>query len=76
MVCRMSKPQAETVAAEARAALARHKITQTALAHATGRSQAYWSKRLTGAQAMTVDDLAAVAEVTGVDMASLLGSAA
>jgi transcriptional regulator with XRE-family HTH domain len=75
MVCHMSKPHAETVAAEARAALARCKITQTALAEATGRSQAYWSKRLTGAQAMTVDDLAAVAELAGVDIGSLLPAA-
>jgi len=75
IVCRMSTPNAESVAAEVRAALARRQITQTTLAEVTGRSQAYWSRRLSGRQPMSVDDLSTVAEIAAVPLASFLDAA-
>lgn len=72
----MRTPDAQAVAAEVRAALARRQITQTALAAATGRSQAYWSRRLTGDRPLTIDDLSAIADLTAVPLSSLLGEAA
>lgn len=72
----MSTPDAESVAAEVRAALARRQITQTTLAEVTGRSQAYWSRRLSGRIPMSVDDLSVVAEIAAVPLASFLGRAA
>jgi len=72
----MSTPNAESVAAEVRAALARRQITQTTLAEVTGRSQAYWSRRLSGRIPMSVDDLSVVAEIAAVPLASFLGRAA
>jgi len=74
----MSQPQtgsAQSVAGEVRAALARSQITQTSLAAATGRSQAYWSRRLSGGLPMSVDDLAAVAAIAGIDIESLVRAA-
>ena len=71
----MSISHAERAAAEVRAALARHKITQTSLAAQTGRSQAYWSRRLSGARALSMDDLATVAEITHTTVAKLAGAA-
>jgi len=69
----MSNSQA--VAAEARAALARAQVTQTNLAEATGRSQGYWSKRLSGKQPLDVEDLSAISRLTGVAVARLIGEA-
>ena len=66
----------ETVAGEARAALARRRITQKQLAKDTGRSQTYWSRRLSGEIALDVADLAVIARVTGVPMADLVAGAA
>ena len=65
----------ESVAAEARAALARAAMTQMQLAEATGRSRPYWQKRLSGAVSMTLDDLNAVAAATGTPLAALLPAA-
>lgn len=62
-------------AAEARAALARASMTIAGLARATGTSHGYWSKRLTGAIPMTVDDLTAIAAHTGVPVESLVRAA-
>jgi transcriptional regulator with XRE-family HTH domain len=70
----MSNPEA--TAAEVRAALARCRITQTTLARESGRSQAYWSKRLNGLQPMTVADLATVSRLTSVPVALLIGEGA
>lgn len=66
----------ESVAAEARAALARAAMTQMQLAEATGRSRPYWQKRLSGAVSMTLDDLNAVSRATGTPLRLLLGDAA
>ncbi len=65
----------ETAAAEVRAALARCRITQTHLAQHTGRSQAYWSRRLSGDQAMSTDDLGVISALTGVPVADLVSAA-
>ena len=65
----------ESVAAEARAALARAAMTQMQLAEATGRSRPYWQKRLSGIVSMTIDDLNAVASATGTPLAALLPAA-
>ena len=62
-------------AAEVRAALARAGLNIASLARLTGTSHGYWSKRLTGALALSVDDLALVAEHTGVDIQSLVRAA-
>lgn len=56
----------QQVAAEIRAELARKQVTQTQLAEATGRSQAYWSRRLSGDHNLSVGDIAAVAELLEV----------
>lgn len=71
----MSDP-VTTTAAEVRAALARADITQTAVAEATGRSQSYWSRRLSGEIPLDVDDLAVIAGLTGTPMAALVAGAA
>lgn len=60
------------VAGEARAALARAGLTQQQLADRTGRSRPYWQKRLSGAFALTIDDLDAIAAATGTPLADLL----
>lgn len=65
-----------SVAAEARAALARANMTQTDLAAASGRSRPYWQKRLTGAVSLSIDDLSAVAEATGTPVTDLMRGAA
>ena len=62
-------------AAEVRAALARIDMTQNELAGATGRSQAYWSKRLSGRIALNVADLALISRLTGVPIADLTAAA-
>lgn len=62
----------EGTAYAARAALGGARISVRELARRTNRSHAYWSKRLAGAQAMTTDDLDAVAAAAGVSTSSLL----
>lgn len=62
----------EGTAYAARAALGGARLSVRALAQRTGRSHAYWSTRLSGARAFTVDDLEVIARETGVPVASLL----
>lgn len=64
-----------SVAAEARAALARAQMTQTDLAAATGRSRPYWQKRLAGSVSLSIDDLSLIAEATGTPLADLVRAA-
>lgn len=71
-VGQVSTPQAERAAGEVRAALARRQITQTRLAQETGRSQAYWSRRLSGERPMDVADLEVVASLTGTSISVLV----
>lgn len=68
-------PSASSTAAEVRAALARLDMTQTELAAVTGRSQGYWSKRLSGRIALNVTDLALISRLTGVSIADLTRAA-
>ena len=76
-MCRMSTSGSrEALAGEARAALGRARLSVRALARATDHSHAYWSTRLSGAQPMTVDDLAVIADQTGVPLADLMAAAA
>jgi hypothetical protein len=65
----------EATSYAARAALGGARISVRELARRTNRSHAYWSKRLTGAQAFTVDDLTLIAEHAGVDIESLVRAA-
>lgn len=65
----------EGTAYAARAALGGARISVRELARRTSRSHAYWSKRLSGAQPFTVDDLDVIARETGVDLASLVRAA-
>lgn len=74
-VGQVSTPQAERAAGEVRAALARRQITQTRLAQETGRSQAYWSRRLSGERPLSVADLALISDLTDTPVDSLLGAA-
>ena len=62
----------ELVAEEARALMARRRVSQTDLAAATSTTQPYWSRRLTGAVALDVDDLAALAAFLDVPVTDLL----
>lgn len=64
----------EGTAYAARAALGGARVSVRALAQQTGRSHAYWTRRLNGEQPFTTDDLAAVADVTGVPAADLLAA--
>lgn len=69
----MSNLPTERVAAEVRAAMARHRITQEHMARLLGLSQTALSRRLTGAVAFDVNELARVAEHLGMASADLLG---
>lgn len=59
-----------------RVELARRRMSQRALAEATGLSQSYIGRRLTGEMPFTTDDLALVAAALGVSVLSLLPAAA
>lgn len=74
----MSNPHPrEGTAYAARAALGGACISVAELARETSRSHAYWSIRLSGDKPLTVDDLVALAEITGVPVTDLVrGSAA
>jgi transcriptional regulator with XRE-family HTH domain len=69
-----SQPR-EGTAYAARAALGGARISVRELARRTNRSHAYWSKRLSGAIALDVDDLALIAEHSGVSVSSLVRAA-
>ena len=61
----MNNPH-EAVAAEVRAALARNKIRQAAVAEALSLSRASVSRRLKGERPFTVPELLVVADLAGV----------
>ncbi|MDF9874810.1 helix-turn-helix domain-containing protein [Cellulosimicrobium cellulans] len=63
---------AAVVAGEVRAHMARRRLAQSDLVAAAGKTQAYWSRRLTGAVPLDVVDLAALAAVLGVSVLELL----
>lgn len=62
----MSTPH-EAVAAEVRAALARNKIRQGAVAEALSLSRASVSRRLKGERPFTVPELLVIADLAGVE---------
>lgn len=66
----------EAVAEVVRVELARRRMTQRALADATGMSQSYIGRRMTGEMPFTTDDLVLVAAALGVAVSSLLPHAA
>ena len=61
----------ELVAAEIRAALARQRITQSALAERLGVSHAWVSRRLSGEVPLTIPDVTQIAAELGVEVSSL-----
>ncbi len=65
----------EAVAAEVRAWMGRRKATQTDLASALSKSQAYISRRLSGEVSFDVDDLSRLAEFFDVRLGDLLDPA-
>lgn len=70
----MTTNQAETVGAAVRAELARKRISQTELASKLHLSQTAVSRRLTGKKAFDVNELAVVADVTGVPLDRLVAA--
>ena len=61
------------VAAEVRAEMARSRLSGNRLAQIAGKSQAYWSRRISGEVAFDVDDLGTIADVLGIDVATFFG---
>jgi len=64
------------VAESIRVELARRRMSQRALAEATGLSQSYIGRRMTGEMPFTTDDLALIATALGVPVLALLPAAA
>lgn len=64
------QPARASVAGEVRAEMARKRMTGRELSRLTGKSQPYWSRRLTGDVALDVDDLEAVAALLDVPLTS------
>jgi len=54
------------VAGEARAEMARSRVTISQLPELLGKSQSYWSRRINGEVALDVEDLAALAALLRV----------
>ena len=65
----------DLVSEEVRAEMARQRIGQHKLAAACGWTQAYLSRRLTGRNAFSTDDLEKLAEALGVPLRQITGSA-
>ena len=60
------------IADEVRAYMARRRVSAAALGRATGTTQQYWSRRLTGLTAFDTDDLANLSRILQVPMAAFL----
>ena len=65
----------EVVAESVRVEMARRRMTQRSLAAATGMSQSYIGRRMTGEMPFTTDDLALIATALGVPVTALLVAA-
>ncbi|MFG2054801.1 helix-turn-helix domain-containing protein [Micromonospora sp. NPDC048930] len=65
----------ERISEAIRVELARRRMSQRALADATGLSQSYIGRRLTGEMPFTTDDLALIAKALGVPVLALLPAA-
>lgn len=63
----------ERVASNIRAEMARRKRTQAQLAGALGLTRSSMHRRMTGEQALNVDELHVIASFLGVSVATLLG---
>jgi cyanate lyase len=72
----MSQTLQAHAAAEVRAELARQRKTQSALAEALGRSEAYVTRRLTGEVAFNLEEIESVAGFLGVPTSRFLERAA
>lgn len=66
----------EGTAKAARAALGGARISVSELVRRTGRSRNYWEPRLDGTAPMTVEDLLAISDETGVAVTDLVRGAA
>lgn len=62
----------EAVAEAVRVEMARRRMTQRGLAEASGKSQSYIGRRLTGELPFTTDDLVKVSAALGVSIATLM----
>lgn len=67
-----TKSPNELVAGEVRAHMARQQVTQTDLAAVKGRTQPYWSRRISGVVPFDIDDLTTIADFLGVQVMDLL----
>ena len=65
----------EAVAGEVRAAIARKGVTQSEVAQLVGMSSTSMSRKLAGANALTVDELIAIANALDVSPSSLIPTA-
>lgn len=65
-------PLHQRVAAEIRAYMARHRMTQSELAHQLGWKQQFLSRRLTGVVPMDLSELGALADAFDVDPSEFL----
>lgn len=65
----------EGVAAEVRAAMGRHRVTQAALAAKLGVSRPTLSERINGSRAFTTDELVVICEALDLDFLSLFSGA-
>lgn len=65
------QPARASVAGEVRAEMARKRMTGRELSRLTGKSQPYWSRRLTGDVAFDVDDLVTVAALLDVPVTNM-----
>jgi transcriptional regulator with XRE-family HTH domain len=63
---------ADRVAANVRAELARHRITQAAAAERTGITQSSLSRRLTCEQPFDIAELAELADLMGINLVDLV----
>jgi transcriptional regulator with XRE-family HTH domain len=66
----------QLVAANIRAEVARRRISQKVLAEALGKSPQSISMRLAGTVAISLEELATIADVLGVTVASLVSESA
>ncbi len=62
----------EAVSEAVRVEMARRRMTQRALAEATGLSQSYLGRRLIGELPFTTDDLVKVANALGVEVRTIM----